>query len=383
MPFNNRARLQCALSVVALFFFACVASTRAKAQNAAIPRAELPRPDFARENWQTLNGRWEFEFDDADRGLAEGWYKNNKPFSRSIIVPYAFQTKLSGIGDTSFHDVVWYHRAIQIPENFRTNNKRVLINFGAVDYEAIVWINGERVGAHRGGNAGFSFDITDYLKSGDNTVVLRAFDPSTDRTIPRGKQYWKLKPEVIWYTRTSGIWQSVWIEAVAPTHIERLRITPDVDTMSVRIETILSRAANGARLRFTATLRGEMQAQTEIAARASGGANPQATLKLDRQEVWSPENPVLYDLTVELLNGQEQTIDRITSYFGQRKVSVHEGKIYLNNAPYYLRLILDQGYWSESLLTPPSDEAMQFDIRMAKACGLNGARKHQKVEDPR
>jgi len=191
------------------FTILLIATARVEAQTSSIPRSEHPRPDLMRAEWQTLNGRWEFEFDDQDRGLAERWYApGSTRFTRTIEVPYAFQTKLSGIADTSFHDVVWYRRRVTIPESFR-RSRRVMLHFGAVDYEAIVWVNGERVGAHRGGHVGFSFDITDVLHSGENVIVVRAWDPSTDRTIPRGKQYWKPRSESIWYTRTTGIWQPV------------------------------------------------------------------------------------------------------------------------------------------------------------------------------
>ncbi len=364
-----------------MLFLLCVGVVHAQTR-AAVPRPEYPRPDLMRDSWQTLNGAWEFEFDDQNRGLAEGWYKTAKRLTRTIQVPYAFQTKLSGIGDTSFHDVVWYARTAQVADGLRAS-KRVLLNFGAVDYETTVWINGERVGDHRGGNIGFNFDVTDYLKAGDNRIVVRAFDPSEDRTIPRGKQYWQPKSAIIWYTRTSGIWQPVWFEAAAATRVERLRLTPDIDHAEVHVEAILNRPALDARLRLTARLNNEVQAQSEFSARATGGANPQTTLKLDRQELWSPERPTLYDLTVELLDANGQVTDRVASYFGQRKVSAQNGKIYLNNSPYFLKLILDQGYWPESTLTPPTDEAIKYDITMTKAFGFNGARKHQKAEDPR
>ncbi|MBA3693065.1 MAG: glycoside hydrolase family 2, partial [Acidobacteria bacterium] len=258
-----------------------------------------------------------------------------------------------------------------------------MLNFGAVDYEAIVWVNGERAGEHRGGNVGFAFDITDLLKDSGNSVVVRVFDPSTDRTIPRGKQFWELKSAAIWYTRTTGIWQPVWIETVAPIYVKRLRITPDVDNSQVKIETILNQPTSaGEKLRFTATLRGK-NIQTEISAQMTGGANPFATLHLNDQDLWSPERPTLYDLRVELVGANNQTIDRVDSYFGQRKIAVQGEKIFLNNNPYYQKLVLDQGYWQDSTITPPTDEAIQYDIKMAKSFGLNGARKHQKVEDPR
>jgi beta-galactosidase/beta-glucuronidase len=365
--------------LLALSFFIPV---EAKAQSST-PRPEHPRPDFMRADWQTLNGQWEFEFDDADRGLAERWYASDKRFTRTIQVPYCFQSKLSGIGDTSFHDVVWYRRKFRVPEAW--SSRRVLLHFGAVDYEAIVWVNGDWVGNHTGGHAPFSLDITDLLKPTENVIVVRAWDPSTDRSLPRGKQYWELRSQGIWYTRTSGIWQTVWLEAVNPVHVARLRTTPDVDQSQVSVEATLSKLAPDLKLRAIAMLRtGEasrplVQAQSEVLCRHT---KPTVILKLDGQQLWSPEKPTLYELVVELISG-EKVIDRVESYFGQRKVSTYAGKVYLNNAPYYLRLVLDQGYWPESLLTPPTDEAIQYDIRMAKAFGFNGARKHQKVEDPR
>lgn len=348
------------------------------AQTANVPRAEHPNPIFTRADWQTLNGRWEFEFDDQERGLAERWFAGNKKFSKTIQVPFAFQSKLSGIGDPAFHDVVWYRRSVQIPASFK--GKRVLLNFGAVDYEAGVWINGDRAGDHRGGHVGFALDITDYLKTGENVITVRVWDPGTDRSIPRGKQFWRPKSESIWYTRTTGLWQPVWIEAVDAVHIKRLRITPNVDDAQVSVEAVLSKPAADLKLRTTIKLNGNLQAQAEL---PIATLRPVSILRLNGQQLWSPERPTLYDLTTELVNAQGQVIDRVESYFGQRKISTHDGKIYLNNAPYYLRLVLDQGYWPESLLTPPSEEAIKYDIEMSKKFGLNGARKHQKVEDPR
>ena len=188
-----------------------------------IPRPEPPRLDFFRADWQTLNGAWGFAFDDEGRGLAEGWSlpENQAPFTRTIVVPYAFQTKLSGIGDLSFHDVVWYRRLLRIPEAWR--GRHVLLHFGAVDYEAQVFLNGRAVGNHQGGQASFSFDVTQALRPGDNVLVVRVWDPSADRSLPRGKQYWKEKSESIFYTRTTGLWQPVWIEATGAVHAEGQR----------------------------------------------------------------------------------------------------------------------------------------------------------------
>jgi beta-galactosidase/beta-glucuronidase len=375
---NNRIRL--VLSIICLI----VGAVGAAAQTAPVPRPEHPNPIFTRADWQTLNGRWEFEFDDQNRGVAERWYgASGKRFSRTIIVPYCFQSRLSGIGDTSFHDVVWYRRTVNISDGFR-KGRQIVLHFGAVDYQATVWVNGEHAGSHRGGNVGFAVDLTDYLKSGDNVIVVRAFDPSTDMSLPRGKQYWKQKSEAIWYTRTTGIWQPVWLEAVNATRIKNFRVTPDVDNAQATVEVILTALVPDLKLRATARFQNNPLAQIEI---ICTNLRPTTTMKLndsfERQALWSPERPNLYDLTLELVNGRGETLDRVESYFGQRKISVHDGKIYLNNRPYYLKQVLDQGYWPESILTPPSEEAIIYDIKMTKAFGFNGARKHQKVEDPR
>lgn len=349
------------------------------AAQGAVPRAEHPRPDFVRADWQTLNGPWEFEFDDEDRGMREKWWAADHRLGRKIVVPYTFQSKLSGIGDTTFHDVVWYRRTFDVPSGWA--GRRVLLHFGAVDYEANVWVNGQHVGRHEGGHTPFQFDVTDVLaQGGSNVVTVRVWDPGRDRSIPRGKQYWKEASESIFYTRTTGLWQPVWIEAAPAVRVTRLRVTPDVDRSQVSVQAILNRTAPDLRLRVTT--RFEKEAQEEVTVSAADG-RPTAVVTLREQRLWSPERPNLYDLIVELVDAGGKTVDRVESYFGQRKVHVQNDRLYLNNAPYYLRLVLDQGYWPESLLTPPTDQAIIYDIKMTKAFGFNGARKHQKVEDPR
>jgi beta-galactosidase/beta-glucuronidase len=359
-------------------------SSAPQAPGPGVPRSEAPRPDFFRTDWRTLNGRWEFAFDDADRGVRERWYAGTRPLDRAIVVPYAFQARLSGIGDTAFHDVVWYRRAFEVPATWQA--RRVLLNFGAVDYDATVWVNGEQVAHHVGGHVGFAADVTDVLRSGSNVVVVRVFDPGTDLTVPRGKQYWQPASSGIYYTRTTGIWQPVWLEAAGATRIARLRTTPDVDRGQAVVEVDLrtARQQTGAvappmTLRATATIDGAVQARVET---VLAGAHGTAVLVLPNQRLWQPDRPTLYDLSLELVeNGT--VVDRVESYFGQRKIGFQHGQMYLNNAPYFLRFALDQGYWPESVLTPPSDAAIQFDIRTTKAFGLNGVRKHQKAEDPR
>ena len=257
--------------------------------------------------------------------------------------------------------------------------KRILLNFGAVDYMATVWVNGEQAAVHRGGHTPFGAAITDWLKPSGNVITVRVEDPSTDRTIPRGKRSWHEQSESIFYTSTTGIWQPVWIEAAEPTRLATLRMTPDIDRGQVTVQATAVGAVPNLRLRVTLTLREQAVAQSESTCGTRGCTT---VLTLERQELWSPEHPTLYDATVELRSG-EAVRDKVNSYVGLRKIGVHAGRVYLNNAPYFLRMVLDQGYWPESLLTPPSEEAIQYDIKMTKSFGFNGARKHQKVEDPR
>jgi beta-galactosidase/beta-glucuronidase len=341
-----------------------------------VPRREYPQPQFQRENWQTLNGAWEFEYDDNDKGLAENWPAAARKFSRTIVVPFAPEATKSGIGDTSFHPVVWYRRNVAIPPAW--NGRRVLLHFGAVDYRAQVWMNGRSLGQHEGGNVPFHFDATDHLKSGANVIVVRAEDPPSDRYIPRGKQYWEPKSRGIFYTRTTGIWQPVWLEAVGDSFLSRVRITPLVDG-DVKFEASISRPASD--VEFHALVQSEKRSVAS-AMGLSEGPRATAAVVVRNPKLWSPNTPNLYDVTFELRRGG-QVLDRVQSYFGFRSVGVQGNRVTLNGRPVYLKMVLDQGYWPESTLTPPTDEAIQYDIKMTKAMGFNGARKHQKLEDPR
>ncbi|MGE5646660.1 MAG: glycoside hydrolase family 2 protein [Acidobacteriota bacterium] len=341
-----------------------------------VPRSEYPQPQFQRDEWLTLNGRWEFEFDDANVGLKEDWPAGAKKFSRAITVPFAFESAKSGIGDPSFHPYIWYRRAFTVPAAWR--GKRVLLNFGAVDYLARVWVNGRAAGEHRGGNVPFRFDITPLLKAGANTIVVRAEDQPRDLYMPRGKQFWKPKSASIFYTRTSGIWQPVWIEAAGESYLERVRITPSNDGL-VRFEAKIDSPAPD--LEFHATV---ARGSGTVASAMSRGVEDRfetAALVSD-PALWSPADPALYDVTFELRRAGA-VIDRVHSYFGFRTVAVERGRVAINGRPVYLKFVLDQGYWPESTLTPPSEDAIQYDIRMTKEMGFNGVRKHQKVEDPR
>jgi beta-galactosidase/beta-glucuronidase len=341
-----------------------------------VPRPEYPQPQFQREQWMSLNGPWEFEFDDANVGLEENWAAGGRKFSRTIVVPFCFESKLSGIGDTSFHPWVWYRRSFTVPEAWK--GKRVLLHFGAVDYRAMVWVNGRYVGGHTGGHVPFSFDITPHLQRGANTVTVRAEDPPTDRYVPRGKQYWEPKSRGIFYTRTTGIWQPVWIEAAGDSYLTKVRITPSNDG-TVRLEARIARPQ--ADLEFRAAIRFQ---DREVASGGARNDGPRALLALAVQEprLWSAGSPNLYDVTFELRRGGA-VLDRVQSYFGFRSVSTANGRVLINGRPVFLKMVLDQGYWPESTITPPSEEAIQYDIRMTKEMGFNGARKHQKLEDPR
>lgn len=342
-----------------------------------VPRPEYPQPQFQRELWMSLNGPWEFEFDDAHAGVAENWAGSNRKFSRGITVPYCFESKLSGIGDTSFHSEVWYRKAFTVPPSWK--GKRALLKFGAVDYRAWVWLNGRSLGFHEGGNVPFSFDITPSLAAGSNTITVRVEDPPTDRYIPRGKQYWEPKSRGIFYTRTTGIWQPVWIEATGDSYVERVRMTPSLDG-TLRIDADVMNAGEGATL-AARILDGNVTVAT--AASPVKGTRVALLTGVPSPKLWSVGNPNLYTVVFELSKAQAGPLDRVSSYVGFRSVAVDNGRVTLNGRPIYLKLVLDQGYWPESILTPPTDEAIQYDIKTTKAMGFNGARKHQKVEDPR
>jgi beta-galactosidase/beta-glucuronidase len=341
-----------------------------------VPRPEYPQPQFQRDEWLTLNGTWQFEFDDKNVGLDEQWASGKRAFGRSITVPFPFEAKLSGIGDTSFHPWIWYRRTFAVPAGWK--GRRVLLRFGAVDYHAQVWVNGARAGEHEGGNTPFAFDVTPLLAAGENTVVVRAFDPPTDRYIPRGKQYWEPQSRSIFYTRTSGIWQPVWLEAVGDSYLEQVRITATLDGL-VRFEARVARPQPG--LELTAQIRFKDRQVATAGGPADGPRAAMAASVVDPQW-WSVGSPNLYDVIFELRK-DGKALDRVTSYFGFREVGIERNRLTINRRPVYLKLVLDQGYWPDGILTPPTDEAIQYDIRLTKEMGFNGARKHQKVEDPR
>ena len=337
----------------------------------SVPRPEYPRPQFVREAWLNLNGPWDFSFDEPG-------------FDRTITVPFAYQAALSGIGTDERHDRVWYRRAFALPEDWA--GKRVLLHFGAVDYTCKVWVNGALAGGHTGGHAGFSLDVTEALRPGENVLTVLAEDDHADREMPRGKQYWGEKPRSIFYTPTSGIWQTVWLEPVSEDRLLSVRVTPDLAGRQVFFDYELSRPG------LVLTAATACPDGAAVSVRSDGEARGRLVLSLDGegldggafadQYAWSPEHPVLFQ-TVYEVRAEAEVTDRVSGYFGLRSIAVADGKILLNGRPYYQKLLLDQGYWPDGLLTAPTDAAFVTDIEACKAMGFNGVRKHQKVEDPR
>ncbi len=337
-------------------------------------REEYPRPDFVRQQWMNLNGTWDF------------YVQGQK---REIQVPFVCQSALSGIGERIREDQVVYERTFRIPGDWK--GKEILLNFGAVDYSCRVLVNGRLAGEHRGGQTPFSFNITQLLEGGEEHLRVEVTDPLEDEKIARGKQFWKETSQFIWYTPSTGIWQSVWLEPVEKAGFQWVHFTPDIDEGTVRIDYRLrGHAASSARVVIVIT-RGEEQIVRSTV--ECSGQEQTVTLDVFQKKAlngsfhftgayWSPEEPNLYDVAMSL-EEEERVWDHVRSYFGMRKIEVRGGKLYLNHRPYYQKLVLDQGYWKESLVTAPSDEAYQEDIRKAKTMGFNGCRKHEKAEDPR
>lgn len=351
----------------------------------SIPRPEYPRPDFVRDSFQNLNGSWEFAFDDSGIGLEEGWY-GPEPLPRAITVPYVYQSPLSGIGEKDFHSVVWYKKRFTFQRE--PGKSRTLLHFGAVDYEAKVWVNGQYQGGHTGGSTPFTFDVTQALTEGENIIAVRVQDDCFDLELPRGKQYWKSMSEGIFYTPSTGIWQTVWLEQVAENRLEKLWLTPNVDKKTIAMELELT-GAGEKQVRVRLSLRGKTLIEDTMCIQNNRAhrlfwLDQTVTMDWNHQEtmVWTPEDPVLFDLSLEVLS-DGQVSDAVRSYCALRKVSVENGQFMLNNQPYYQKLLLDQGYWPDSLLTAPADEDFVRDIEAVKRMGFNGVRKHQKVEDPR
>ncbi len=347
-----------------------------------ILRSEHPRPDQARAVWQTLNGPWAFDFDEENIGLQDKWYTKDH-LERTIQVPFAYQSELSGINDQRACDVIWYTRAFTVGADFA--GRRVLLRFGAVDYLCGVWLDGQYLGGHEGGYTPFVFDITHLISIGAAHRLTVRVEDRLDKDQPRGKQSFRPEPFECWYTPVSGIWQSVWLEGVGDFYPTGIRLTPDVENARVVCELTYNERPENGRVRLTASFKGKLVAQQEV---TITDRYVETALHLSHDEgidgikLWWPGAPNLYDLRIEtLVAGTVQ--DDVSTYFGMRQVGMHNGKITLNNVPLYQRLVLDQGYWPDGLLTAPSDDALRKDVELTLKMGFNGARKHQKFEDPR
>ena len=338
-------------------------------------RKDYPRPQFVRDNWENLNGIWDFCFDDKNLGEKERWYESF-PGDRKIRVPFTYETKASGICDPAMHKRVWYRRVFQA-DALRLENERFVLHFESCDFETKVWVNGRPAGRHLGGYTSFTFDITALARIGQNTVTVYAEDDVRSPWQPSGKQSEQYTSYGCYYTRTTGIWQTVWLEFTPHAYIAGLRITPDAHNASVTLEAML---VDGAGANLSVTLLEEGRPVwtgrvrcTETCARC--------TAQLSDPRLWSPDSPFLYDVTLQL--EQNGAVDTVRSYFGLRTVEWHGHAFYLNGKPLFQRLILDQGFYPDGIYTAPTDQALIQDIQLAQALGFNGARLHQKVFEER
>ncbi len=335
---------------------------------------EYPRPQFKRAHWKNLNGLWDYAI-----------LKTNeiqpKRYQGKILVPFSFESPLSGVGkNIKPEDKMWYRKNFELPKNW--SEKDVVIHFEAVDYKSDVWVNDILVGSHKGGFDRFSFNITPYLKpNGLQKIVLAVEDATNFSSQPRGKQ--QINASGIYYTPVSGVWQTVWLEAVSSeAYIKQVKTTTNIDENTVTLIPLSNQSlVSGYMVRTTVFFNGEKVTSAEIK------PNVPLTLRIDTPKLWSPDHPHLYDVSMSLMNPSGTEIDRVESYFGMRKISLgnHKGVkyLFLNNIPLFHYGTLDQGWWPDGLLTPPSDKAMRYDIEMTKAMGFNMIRKHVKIEPDR
>lgn len=335
----------------------------------AIPRGEHPKPQFARAEWMNLNGEWQFEFDNGKSGKARKLYEPDCALSATIRVPFCPESTLSGIHHIDFLYGVWYKRQVFLPE--QQLKGRVVLHFGAVDYACTAYVNGQEVGRHQGGYASFSFDITRYVVPGDNQIAVFAADDTRDPLIPRGKQSEEYGSHGCDYTRTTGIWQTVWLEFTPLVYIDRVRYYPDSEHARVTVQAQLKGAAT---LSIRAYYEGRLVGEETVDSR--GGCET-VELSLSETHVWEIGRGRLYDL--ELTYGS----DRVRSYVGLRTIHLEDGRFLLNGQPVFQRLVLDQGFYPDGIYTAPTDDALVQDIRLSQAMGFNGARLHQKVFEER
>lgn len=345
--------------------------------NMTIPRQEYPRPQFERKEWMNLNGKWTCAFDFSRSGTEKGWAQT-AGFEQTITVPFCPESRLSGIGFTDFIEVIWYHRKIDIPTEW--SDRRILLHFGGVDYRCIIYLDGKEAGRHTGGVSPFTIDLTECAKAGKtHDLVVKAEDFMRDGLQPFGKQSPTFQSRACNYTRTTGIWQTVWMEAVSPYALKSCRIIPDFDNSAFSFFPVFH--AEKRNLRFTVNLleAGQIVASETVRAAAGNGI----TLKLKNPKAWEPGNPFLYDVRYLLEDESGNVLDRVQSYAGLRKIHIEDGRCYLNNRPIFLRFVLDQGFYEDGIWTAPDDAALRRDIELSMKAGFNGARLHQKIFDER
>lgn len=336
---------------------------------------EYPRPQMKRQDWLNLNGMWEY----AIRAEEEPAPRQYDGF---ILVPFPVESALSGVKrPVGGENRLWYRRTFTVPEDWTT--KRVLLHFEGVDWETRIWVNGSELGTHRGGYDPFGFDISDALKKrGEQEVILSVWDPVDEGTQPRGKQV--REPHGIWYTSVTGIWGTAWLEPVAETHIESLKVIPDIDTNEVHVTVQCPESAPDHTVEASVSVPGKDSSPI----RGTGITGQKISLVLQDVRLWSPDSPFLYDLELILKDSQGREVDRVDSYFGMRKISVEKdetgvNRLFLNDRAQFMLGPLDQGWWPDGLYTAPTDEALRYDLEVTKQLGMNMLRKHVKVEPRR
>lgn len=345
-----------------------------------------PNPIFSRDEWMSLNGDWDLAFDYKDCGIKEAWFADKK-LNQKINVPFVYQSELSGINSEEFCNVIWYKKEVEFPKLW--SDKRVVIHFGAVDYHAFVWVNGNFIGEHIGGYTSFDFDITESVKFDTaNIITVRVFDDCFDREICRGKQRWLKNSFGCWYKQYSGIWQDVWLEAVDNVHIKDFVLTPDGRTAELQIDAVLSGITNEDNITLTVdvSIDGRQLAKTSINVNSNRIVTKVPFFSTEEPfngvYWWSPGDPKLYDVTLTVCK-DESVSDVVFTYFGLRKMEVKDGRVMLNNYPCFQKLILNQGYYPGGLITASSDEEICKDLKLVKDMGYNGIRIHQKIESAR
>lgn len=340
------------------------------------PRPEYPRPQLVRKDWLNLNGEWDFEIDNECSGEAKG-YPTRESFSSKIIVPFCPESSLSGIGNKDFMNCVWYRKALDIPAEWA--GKRVLLHFGAVDYRAKVFVNGKFCKEHRGGYTPFYADITELLTEEGNYVTVCAYDDLRSGNQPGGKQSSLYASHGCSYTRTTGIWQTVWLEAVSDKYIESFKAVGDIETVSVNLEIKLNKYVTGVKISAVATFDGKVVGSGSTVLN-SFSAN--INIPLSEKHLWDIGQGNLYDLKLTVEDGDELK-DTVDAYFGLRSVAITDKSFLLNGRRVYGRWVLDQGFYPDGIYTAPSDDALKFDIEASMQLGFNGARLHEKIFEPR